>query len=191
MSPDDFVEFAKDNPSAAEKKIIALLSQDRLKIEMGEITAGTVNNWLKAVRLFSICIRQIPIQVNIFWTLYKAALTAKLITGTSNSKQIMAIAYTSTEEIKKDVQELTKIAIEDRIPEEEIRYIYQLAAQGTLQYIEPHLKHKIIVSEIVGREIISRRFADKALLLLSKYDQRDRTLLLECTMLLYLDSFDK
>lgn len=123
--------------------------------------------------------------------MYKAALTAKLITGTSNSKQIMAIAYTSTEEIKKDVQELTKIAIEDRIPEEEIRYIYQLAAQGTLQYIEPHLKHKIIVSEIVGREIISRRFADKALLLLSKYDQRDRTLLLECTMLLYLDSFDK
>ena len=36
----------------AEKKIISLLSQDRLRIEGGEITAGTVNNWLKAVRLF-------------------------------------------------------------------------------------------------------------------------------------------
>jgi integrase len=52
LSPDAFAQFAKDNPSAAEKKIISLLSQDRLKIERGEITAGTVNNWLKAVRLF-------------------------------------------------------------------------------------------------------------------------------------------
>ena len=52
LSPDAFVQFAKDNPSAVEKKIISLLSQDRLKIERGKITAGTVNNWLKAVRLF-------------------------------------------------------------------------------------------------------------------------------------------
>jgi integrase len=52
LSPDRLVQFAKENPSAAEKKIISLLSQDRLKIERGEITAGTVNNWLKAVRLF-------------------------------------------------------------------------------------------------------------------------------------------
>ena len=29
-----------------------LLSQDRIKIESSEITAGTVNNWLKVVRLF-------------------------------------------------------------------------------------------------------------------------------------------
>lgn len=52
LSPDGLVQFAKENPSAAEKKIISLLSQDRLKIERGEITACTVNNWLKAVRLF-------------------------------------------------------------------------------------------------------------------------------------------
>jgi hypothetical protein len=52
LSPDGLMQFAKENPSAAEKKIISLLSQDRLKIEKGEITAGTVNNWLKAVRLF-------------------------------------------------------------------------------------------------------------------------------------------
>ena len=52
LSPDGLVQFAKENPSAAEKKIISLLSQDRLKIERGEITAGTVNNWLKAVGLF-------------------------------------------------------------------------------------------------------------------------------------------
>jgi hypothetical protein len=54
LSPDAFVQFAKDNPSAAEKKILSLsfLSQDRMKIERGEITAGTVKNWLKVVRLF-------------------------------------------------------------------------------------------------------------------------------------------
>ena len=52
LSPDGLVKFAKEKPLAAEKKIISLLSQDWLKIERGEITAGTVNNWLKAVRLF-------------------------------------------------------------------------------------------------------------------------------------------
>jgi integrase len=52
LTPDAFAQFAKENPSAAEKKIISLLSQDRLKIERGEVTAGTINNWLKAVRLF-------------------------------------------------------------------------------------------------------------------------------------------
>jgi hypothetical protein len=52
LSPDAFVQFAKDNPPGAEKNIISFLSQDRLKIERGEITAGTVNNWIKAVRLF-------------------------------------------------------------------------------------------------------------------------------------------
>jgi hypothetical protein len=52
LTPDEFAQFAKENPLAAEKKIISFLSQDRTKIERSEITAGTVNNWLKAVRLF-------------------------------------------------------------------------------------------------------------------------------------------
>ena len=52
LTPDGFAQSAKESPSAAEKKILSLLSPDRLRIERGEITAGTVNNWLKAVRLF-------------------------------------------------------------------------------------------------------------------------------------------
>jgi hypothetical protein len=36
--------ICQDNPPTAEKKIISLLQPDRLKIERGEITAGTVNN---------------------------------------------------------------------------------------------------------------------------------------------------
>ena len=47
-----FCNLPKKIPQLQEKKILSLLSQDRLKIERGEITAGTVNNWLKAVRLF-------------------------------------------------------------------------------------------------------------------------------------------
>jgi hypothetical protein len=44
LSPDSFVQFAKDNPSAAEKQIISFLSQDKLQIEKGEIAAGAVTS---------------------------------------------------------------------------------------------------------------------------------------------------
>jgi hypothetical protein len=44
LSPDGLVQLAKENPSAVEKKSISLLTQDKLKIEKGEITAGTVNS---------------------------------------------------------------------------------------------------------------------------------------------------
>jgi hypothetical protein len=37
LSPDACVQLAKHNPSAAEKKIISLISQDRLKLERAEI----------------------------------------------------------------------------------------------------------------------------------------------------------
>src|SRR5919197_319890 len=51
-SPDAFVEFAKNNPALAEKKIIAFLSSERSRADRGEISAGTINNWVKAARLF-------------------------------------------------------------------------------------------------------------------------------------------
>jgi hypothetical protein len=52
LSPDELVEFAKENPSAAEKKIISLLSQDNLKVERGEINADTVTIGLKLLDYF-------------------------------------------------------------------------------------------------------------------------------------------
>jgi hypothetical protein len=51
-SPDAFVAFAKRNPAFAENKIIAFLSSERARADHGEISAGTINNWVKAVRLF-------------------------------------------------------------------------------------------------------------------------------------------
>jgi integrase len=51
-SPDAFVEFAKSNPTLTENKIIAFLSSERARADRGEISAGTINNWVKAARLF-------------------------------------------------------------------------------------------------------------------------------------------
>ena len=51
-SPDGFVEFAKSNPVAFKKKIIAFLSSERARADWGEISASTINNWVKAARLF-------------------------------------------------------------------------------------------------------------------------------------------
>src|SRR5919108_4115262 len=51
-SPDTFVAFAKSNPALAENKIIAFLSSERARADRGEISAGTINNWVKAARLF-------------------------------------------------------------------------------------------------------------------------------------------
>jgi hypothetical protein len=50
-SQDAFVDFAKSNPALAENKIIAFLSSERARADRGEISAGTVNNWVKAARL--------------------------------------------------------------------------------------------------------------------------------------------
>ena len=47
-SPDAFIEFAKNNPTLAENRIIAFLSSERARADNGEISAGTINNWIKA-----------------------------------------------------------------------------------------------------------------------------------------------
>jgi hypothetical protein len=52
VSPDAFVEFARNNSVLAENKIIAFLSSERARADRGEISAGTINNWVKAARLF-------------------------------------------------------------------------------------------------------------------------------------------
>src|SRR5919112_2434322 len=51
-SPDAFVESAKNNPVLIENKVIAFLSSECKRADCGEISAGTINNWVKAARLF-------------------------------------------------------------------------------------------------------------------------------------------
>jgi hypothetical protein len=48
-SPDAFVEFAKsnNNPVLVGKRIIAFLSSERTRADLGDISTGTINNWSK------------------------------------------------------------------------------------------------------------------------------------------------
>jgi integrase len=51
MTPDEFVSLAKNDPSRAEKKIIAFAFELKKRHERAEIAAGTVHNCVKCVRL--------------------------------------------------------------------------------------------------------------------------------------------
>jgi integrase len=51
MTPDEFVSLARNDPSGAEKKIIAFTFELKKRHERGEIAAGTVHNCVKCVRL--------------------------------------------------------------------------------------------------------------------------------------------
>jgi len=51
MTPDEFVQEAQIDPIKAEKKIISFVSVENARCEKGEITAATVGNALKAIRL--------------------------------------------------------------------------------------------------------------------------------------------
>ena len=51
LTPDEFVNLEKKNPSAVEKKLMSFIGFQKARIGKGEITGGTVSNLLKAVRL--------------------------------------------------------------------------------------------------------------------------------------------
>jgi hypothetical protein len=51
MTPDEFVLEAQIGPIRSEKKVISFVSTENARCEKGEITAATVGNALKAIRL--------------------------------------------------------------------------------------------------------------------------------------------
>jgi integrase len=51
LLPDDFVAMSKKDSSSAEKMILSFISKQNSRSDKGEITTGTVVNYLKAVRL--------------------------------------------------------------------------------------------------------------------------------------------
>jgi hypothetical protein len=53
-STEAVVRFAKSNPAVAENKIIDFLSSERGRDDRGEISADTINSWVKVARLFQI-----------------------------------------------------------------------------------------------------------------------------------------
>jgi hypothetical protein len=84
----------------------------------------------------------------------------------------------AVEEIKKDVEELTNIAIEDTISKVQIHNAFHpikwslvnhWSTDKLLEEVKKYLDREIAASEIIGRTIISRRFAEKVLSIISKF----------------------
>ncbi|HZC49075.1 MAG TPA: hypothetical protein VE244_08460, partial [Nitrososphaeraceae archaeon] len=51
LPPETFIDLAKRDSSATERKIISFISIENSRAKRGEITSGTVSNSLKAIRL--------------------------------------------------------------------------------------------------------------------------------------------
>ena len=109
----------------------------------------------------------------------------------------MATVY-AIEEIKKDVQELIEIAIEDKISKVQIHNVFHpikwslvnhWSKEKLLEEVKEYSDREVAASEIIGRIIISNRFAEKILFIISKYHSRPHNLRLfiDTATLLYND----
>jgi hypothetical protein len=96
------------------------------------------------------------------------------------------------DEIKRDVKEL--VVVEDGISNNEISNLYQSVLNFTsndldyVSYFDDRFNHKLAISDITGRTIITRRFVDRVECLLSKYKIKEMQLLLECVEIILKDS---
>ena len=94
------------------------------------------------------------------------------------------------EEMKRDVKEITRIAIEDGIAANEIDNLYSYIHRNQiLESIKQRLDYKIVVSDIIGRNIVSKRFADRVISLSSKYQKDQLKLIMNCSKLVYYDPY--
>jgi|ERR687892_2608326 hypothetical protein len=109
----------------------------------------------------------------------------------------MATVY-AIDEIKKDAHELTRIAIEDNISKTQVINMFHPIKLGLvkrwsedtiLEEVRKYSDEEKIVSEIIGRTILSKRYAEKILSIVPKYYRRPNDLnLLACsTTILYDD----
>jgi hypothetical protein len=97
-------------------------------------------------------------------------------------KMDMATITPTSNDIKKDVQELVSVVTEDNISESKIRGYYEMYHKyGSF---ENSLKHDIAVADITGTSTVSRRFGEKFLSILSKYKNKEQRLVVECTEIL-------
>ena len=105
----------------------------------------------------------------------------------------MATIGATKDDIKTDVRELAAIAIEDKISKDTIKNYRALAEIHYKDTLEERLKHDLEVSDITGiNGGISKRFVDKLLFVLSKYQQNEeRRLILQCINLMVEDAIKK
>jgi hypothetical protein len=104
----------------------------------------------------------------------------------------------SIKEIKKDVEEFTNIAIEDKISKVQLHNVFHpiklslvnhWSTGKLLEEVKDYSDREIAASEIIGRTIISKRFVEKTLSLISKYHKRphDLKMLIHTAILIYND----
>jgi hypothetical protein len=114
----------------------------------------------------------------------------------------MATVY-STEEIKEDISDLTKVVREDNISSDKVCHLFKLlhnlrtdtalsTFEATLErrvtHIKDYLDQELAASDVLGRTLISRRFAEKVVSVISKYQHRPEDLkLLRYCVMLYFD----
>jgi hypothetical protein len=89
----------------------------------------------------------------------------------------MAIAYT-IDKIRKDTHELTKIALEDDISKTQVINMFHPIKFGMvnhwsmekiLEEVKQYTDEEYVVSEIIGRTILSKRYEEKILSIIPKY----------------------
>ena len=91
----------------------------------------------------------------------------------------------STEDLKNDVEELASIATEDRISRERIHAYTHIRDIKYSEDLQSIMEHDILMGDITGVNTISRRFANKLVSIISKYEfQSEKKLILECVEIL-------
>jgi hypothetical protein len=113
----------------------------------------------------------------------------------------MATVY-ATDEIKEDVNDLIKVIREDNISSRKVFHIFELlsklktdmtpktferAMDSRLKHIKDYLDRELAASDILGETLVSKRFAEKIVSVVSKYQNRpeDLKLLGYCIMLFF------
>ena len=98
---------------------------------------------------------------------------------------IMATINETKDSIKTDVRELANIAIEDKISKYMIKRYRSFADIHYKDTLEEILKHDLAVSNITGINEVSKRFSEKLLSVLSKYQENEeRKLIFQCINLI-------
>jgi hypothetical protein len=94
---------------------------------------------------------------------------------------IMINAGSKDDDIKADVKELTDIVIADKISLKRIIEYRSLIDKRYTMMLQRRLQYQLKMVYITDIHIISKRFADKLLSVLSKYNEdEDRKLIIQC-----------
>lgn len=102
------------------------------------------------------------------------------------------------DEIRKDAQELAKIAIKDKISKTQVINMLHPLKLGSVNHwsmekiiedVKQYSDEEYVVSEIVGRPVLSKRYVEKVLSVIPKYYRRpnDLNMLARSTVILYDD----